>query len=223
MDLGANPLGEDCNHRTPLHFAAEGGHSGCVRLLVSRINHTGRRSHRHPSLAANRSNKTAAANGGSASRSKGVAAQTESHRSYDEGSSQDYSHDAEVLDTESDEYSGSEAGEEEASSTAIATVPPASGKNAAANANEDKAGIHKPDQNGQTPLQLASQAGAVECVAALLDSDGTAEAKRMTALHLAVKQQLIDVVERLLTLRRYVVVVILYFIINIHILNTSPR
>jgi ankyrin repeat protein len=38
------------------------------------------------------------------------------------------------------------------------------------------------DQNGQTPVQLAAEHGLAECVALLLDSDGTGEAGWLQAV-----------------------------------------
>jgi ankyrin repeat protein len=35
LAAGADPCATDCNHRIPLHFAAEGGHLPCVRALLS--------------------------------------------------------------------------------------------------------------------------------------------------------------------------------------------
>ena len=58
------------------------------------------------------------------------------------------------------------------------------------------------DQNGQTPVQLASAGGHAECVAVLLDGDGGAEARRRSALHLAAQRGLADIARQLLATRR---------------------
>ena len=56
-----------------------------------------------------------------------------------------------------------------------------------------------PDQNGQTPVQLAAEHGHPDCAALLLDdAEGTGEGKRCTALHLAAAQGRASVVQQLL-------------------------
>eukprot|EP00887_Chlorella_sp_A99_P000878 scaffold5.g878.t1 len=56
-----------------------------------------------------------------------------------------------------------------------------------------------PDQNGQTPVQLAAEHGHPACVALLLDdAEGTGEGKRRGALHLAAAQGLAAVARQLL-------------------------
>ena len=73
--------------------------------------------------------------------------------------------------------------------------------------------VHRPDQNGQAPVNIAAEAHFVEVVAALLDAvphgaDGyyagprDAEAKTRSALHLAAAQGWDDVVPHLLASHR---------------------
>lgn len=73
--------------------------------------------------------------------------------------------------------------------------------------------VHRPDQNGQAPVNIAAEAHFVDVVAALLDAvpfsndqlvagPRDAEAKRRNALHLAAAQGLDDVVPHLLASRR---------------------
>jgi ankyrin repeat protein len=114
---GASPWRRDCNQRLPLHFAAEAGHTACVRLLVQHM-----RCSRDPDAPAG-----------------------------------------------------------------------------------SPASLDVPDQNGQTPVQLASEHGHPECAALLLDADGTGEAKRRTALHLAAAQGQLQIAKQVLATRRLAV------------------
>lgn len=221
LDLGANPLAEDCNCRTPLHFAAEGSHAACVRLLVSRICHTGSRAHSHPSTA--RNNTSSNTNNQRAPPSAGSSESgyqheedvlTDSDEGYDEEDDSGYAADGDATTTTNTTAAATpttqqqrQSGKASTNNTASTAIVPKESTALATTTNttatkENRDSINKPDHNGQTPLQLASRAGAMECVAALLDVDGSAEGKRLSALHLAVKQGLTDVAHNLLSSRR---------------------